>query len=322
MTVRHLSPRPLLLRRTDHQRHQASPVSVEEEVGPDRRFSLRVCEGTCANLHLCSNTSGSDGSGSSSGGTNIGAIVGGVVGGIAALAILALVLFLMRRRRRRQNAPMLSGAPNKGSGGMFDRSRRNTQADMDLLGAGEDAHGRPSQEYLHNANDDSPGSYEPQPYLGGFPYPQPAQTSSGVPGTRTSYESQPNSETMASRSSRPQSFGLAEFGQSDPAAYGMAATGTPAGHPGMTSIGSVTTASPQLPTSPLPIASMYSSPNNPSNPMLGSSEGPARSNSTRKRRPANGVGPDGRPATRFVLHQDAGEIEDAGPEDVAEGDVV
>jgi hypothetical protein len=52
MIAQHPSPRPLLLRRTDHQRHQASPVSVEEEVGPDRRFGLRVCEGTRTNLHL------------------------------------------------------------------------------------------------------------------------------------------------------------------------------------------------------------------------------------------------------------------------------
>lgn len=239
------------------------------------------------------------------------------MGGVAALVILALVLFLLRRRRRRQSAPMVIGNANKGSGGMFDRSRRNTQADMDLLGAGEDAHGRPSQEYLHTANDDSPGSYEPQPYLGGFPYPQQTQTSSGAPGTRTSYESQPNSEMITSRSSRPQSFGLVDFGHPDPTAQG-----TGAGVAGMTSIGSVTTGSPQLPTSPLPIASMYSSPTNPSNPTLSSSEGPARSNSTRKRRPANNLGPDGRPATRFVLHQDAGEIEDTGPEEVPEGDVV
>jgi hypothetical protein len=183
---------------------------------------------------------------------------------------------------------------------------------MDLLGTGEEAHDHASQEFLHNANDDSPGSYEPQPYLGAYNYAPAAgaPTSSGVPGTRTSHDSAQMSESLTSRSdANRQSFGMTDFGAFDSSEGNR-----------MSSIGSVTTGSPQLPGGPLPIAGMYASPTSQSSPTMGPPGGPVRSNSTRKRRVAPGVGPDGRPATRFVLHQDAGEIEDAGPED--EGDVV
>lgn len=229
------------------------------------------------------------------------------------------------------------GAVKGSSGGMFDRGRRNTQADIDLLGAGEDAHGQTSEEYLRgsNSHDDSPGSYEPQPYLTGFPYANtttaPTTTSSGFAGTRTSHESQLMSDTIGSQS-RPHSYGISDFGNfASSESEAAAAAGGGLAHPhypsGMSSVsGPVTGASPQLPGSPsLPIASMYPSPNSPSAPLMESSS-PAgtagRSNSTRKRRPPAPVGPDGRPATRFVLHQDAGEIEDPGPEDVVEGGVV
>lgn len=273
--------------------------------------------------------------------------MGGVVGGVAALVIIALLaFFLLRRRKRRANkahqngmyiTPGGGGGAIKGSsggvGGMFDRGRRNTQADIDLLGTGEDAHGQTSEDYVHHSNDDSPGSYEPIPFTG-FQYANTttAPTSSGVNGTRTSHESQPMSDTIGSQS-RPQSYGISDFGNFASSESGSAVPVGGLGHPhypsGMSSVsGPVTGASPQLPGSPsLPIASMYPSPNSPSAPLMESSNnGPTgtagRSNSTRKRRPAAPVGPDGRPATRFVLHQDAGEIEDPGPAEAAEGDVV
>ncbi|GHJ90426.1 hypothetical protein NliqN6_6828 [Naganishia liquefaciens] len=269
------------------------------------------------------NDSGSDpGSGDGKSKTNVGAIVGGVVGGVAALLIiLLLALCLLRRRRRRsrqhsaQNMFGTTPAAAARGTGIFDRSRRNTPATMDLLGAGEEPQGgRASQEYLHNANDDSPGSYEPQPYLGGYAAPP---TSSGFPGTRTSHESAPMSETTTSRSGaggaaavHRQSFGMSDFGT-------LAAASSEGNR--MSSMGeSITTGgSPQLAAGQLPIAAMYPSPTSQSSPGRGAA---ARSNSTRKRRAGAGLGPDGRPATRFVLHQDAGEIEDAGPND--EGDVV
>ncbi|BGP26831.1 hypothetical protein JCM10295v2_005792 [Rhodotorula toruloides] len=54
------------------------------------------------------NGGSTNGGGTSGGGggssTNIGAIVGGVVGGLAALALLALILFLLARRKKRRNA--------------------------------------------------------------------------------------------------------------------------------------------------------------------------------------------------------------------------
>ncbi|KAJ9099279.1 hypothetical protein QFC21_004160 [Naganishia friedmannii] len=291
--------------------------------------------------------SGNGGNGaSSSKGSNIGAIVGGVVGGAAALVILALLAFFLLRRRKRQSnkahqkgmyiTPGGGGAVVGTSGGMFDRGRRNPQqADIDLLGAGEYAHGQTSEEFLRNSNhDDSPGSYEPQPYITGFPYANTttAPTSSGINGTRTSHESQPMSDTIGSRS-RPQSYGISDFGNFASSESEGAATAAALAHPhypsGMSSVsGPVTGASPQLPGSPsLPITSMYPSPNSPSAPLMESSNNgqtgtAGRSNSTRKRRAAAPVGPDGRPATRFVLHQDAGEIENPGPEEAAEGDVV
>lgn len=212
---------------------------------------------------------------------------------------------------------MFGTTPAK-SAGIFDRSRRNTPATMDLLAAGDDPRGgRASQEYLHNVNDDSPGSYEPQPYLGGY------ATSSGIPGTRTSHESAQMSETTTSRSGAAgamnrQSFGMSDFGVPSAAAAAAASEGNR-----MSSMGeSVTTGSPQLAAGQLPIAAMYPSPTSQSSPVMAPAGGAvaARSNSTRKRRTGAGMGPDGRPATRFVLHQDAGEIEDAGPQD--EGDVV
>lgn len=236
------------------------------------------------------------------------------MGGVAALLILLFLGLCFLRRRRRQkdtSTKNMFGVPNKSSG-IFDRSRRNTPASMDLLGAtGDETRDRPSQEYLHNANDDSPGSYEPQPYLGAYNFAPAAPTSSGIPGTRTSHDSAQMSETTTGRSgANRQSFGMADFGNlASSEGNRMSSMG-----------GSVTTGSPQLPAGPLPIASMYASPTSQSSPVMGSAGGPVRSNSTRKRRPATGLGPDGRPATRFVLHQDAGEIEDAGPED--EGDVV
>lgn len=188
---------------------------------------------------------------------------------------------------------------------------------MDLLGAGDDPQGgRASQEYLHNTNDDSPGSYEPQPYLGGY------AASSGIPGTRTSHESAQMSETTTSRSGAAGTMNRQSFGMSDFGVLGAAGAASEANR--MSSMGeSVTTGSPQLAAGQLPIAAMYPSPTSQSSPVLAPAGGgavAARSNSTRKRRTGAGVGPDGRPATRFVLHQDAGEIEDAGPQD--EGDVV
>ncbi|EIW69053.1 hypothetical protein TREMEDRAFT_74010 [Tremella mesenterica DSM 1558] len=68
---------------------------------------------------------GANGSGHSGGGTNVGAIVGGVIGGLAALALLALLLFFcLRRRRNRQPA-----FDEK----TFDPTRHSTADPLDLL---------------------------------------------------------------------------------------------------------------------------------------------------------------------------------------------